>query len=487
MGMPKTSLCMIVKNEEANLAACLGPIAGVVNEIVVVDTGSTDRTKEVAAAYGARLVDFAWCDDFSAARNESLRHARGDWVFWLDADDRLDDANVNKLQRLFGQLAEPAAYYMTILGDDAPDPRGIKQPRLFKLAPDARWEYRVHEQIAVPLLRLGYPLYETDIIVRHTGYPSPEVVRRKGERNLRLLLLDIAEHPNEPITLFHLGMTYVLLARFAEAVPCLEKALRPLRPHHHEARFVFRYLVAALRGTGREDLACQRCHEGLQWFPDDAYLQEQERSLAATGSQQLTVSLRQPQAFDVGKQHYQAGRWAEAEQQFQDILRVDPNHVDALHLLGVIAGRTGRHQLAADYLQAALRLKPDFAAAHNNLGRVFILHGQLAQAVECFRQAVRHGPDVAEAHSNLGNALRELGHLEDAVASLQEALRLRPDSAEAHNNLAAALLSQGKLAEAVARCQQALRLKPDFAEAHNNLAIALQEQAPTKGPQKGPK
>jgi tetratricopeptide (TPR) repeat protein len=479
MGMPKISLCMIVKNEEANLAACLAPIARLVNEIVVVDTGSTDRTKEVAAAYGARLFDFPWCDDFSAARNESLRHAQGDWIFWLDADDRLDDANVNKLKRLFGQLAEPAAYYLTILGVDAQDQKGIKQPRLFKLAPEARWEYRVHEQIAVPLLRLGYPIHETDIIVRHTGYPSQEAIRRKGERNLRMLLLDSAEHPDEPTTLFHLGMTYVLLDRFAEAVPCLEKALGPLRPHHHEALFVFRYLVAALRGSGREDLAYQRCRQGLQWFPDDAYLQEQECSLAATGPQQLMVSLRQPQAFDVGRKYYQAGRWAEAEQHLQDILRVDPNHVDALQLLGVIAGRTGRDQLAADYLQAALRLQPDLAAAHNNLGRVFILQGKLAQAVECFRQAVRYGPDVAEAHSNLGNALRELGHLEDAVASLQEALRLRPDSAEGHNNLAATLLSQSKFAEAVASCQQALRLKPDFAEAHYNLALALQQQAPT--------
>src|SRR5438132_14215088 len=103
---------MIVKNEEANLAECLSPVRSLVDEIVVVDTGSTDRTREVAAAWGARIFEFPWCDDFSAARNECLRHARGDWVLSLDADDRVDDANAKKLEGLFAGLAGPAAYSM---------------------------------------------------------------------------------------------------------------------------------------------------------------------------------------------------------------------------------------------------------------------------------------------------------------------------------------------------------------------------------------
>ena len=89
---PRVSLTMIVKNEEANLPSCLASVADLVDEIVIVDTGSTDRTKEVATSWGARVFDFAWIDDFAAARNEALRHARGDFVFWLDADDRIDDA-----------------------------------------------------------------------------------------------------------------------------------------------------------------------------------------------------------------------------------------------------------------------------------------------------------------------------------------------------------------------------------------------------------
>src|SRR5436309_6510407 len=95
---PRVSLCMIVRNEEKNLRDALTPVAPVVDEMVVVDTGSTDGTRQVAAGLGARVFEFAWCDDFAAARNESLRCATGDWAFWLDADDRLDADNLQKLR-----------------------------------------------------------------------------------------------------------------------------------------------------------------------------------------------------------------------------------------------------------------------------------------------------------------------------------------------------------------------------------------------------
>src|SRR2546421_7974014 len=107
------SLCVIVKNEEARLPTCLASAGDLVDEVIVVDTGSGDRTREIATGYGARVFDFSWVDDFSAARNESLRRATGDWIFWLDADDQLDEANRRKLRELFARLKkENAAYVM---------------------------------------------------------------------------------------------------------------------------------------------------------------------------------------------------------------------------------------------------------------------------------------------------------------------------------------------------------------------------------------
>jgi tetratricopeptide (TPR) repeat protein len=440
--MATVSLCMIVKNEEANLAACLRPIVGLFDEIVVVDTGSADRTREIARDFGARLFDFPWCDDFAAARNESLRRAQSEWFFWMDADDRLDESNANRLAHLLKELAGPVAYQMTVVSDEARQYDPIPQLRLFKIAPGVRWEHRVHEQVAQSWLRLGYPLRNTGVVIHHTGYRSPEINRQKWERNLRLLLLDVAENPHDVATLFHLGMTYSLLSRHEDAVPLLEKALAPLKPHHQEARFVFRYLADSLRAVGRPDLARDRCLQGLEWFPGDIGLEALERSLAA-GSTKVTMSLSQ--ALESSRRHYEAGRLPEAERLCEQILRVDANCVDALHLLGVIAGRGNRLELAFDYLQAALKRKPDFAAAHNNLGNVFAHQQKLPEALASFRNAVRCNPEFAVAHSNLGTALYQLGHLDEAVASLREAVRLAPDSVEARQNLSLAVETMRKV------------------------------------------
>src|ERR1700738_45715 len=109
----RISLCLIVKNGEPTLPTCLQCIPDLVHETIVVDTASTDHTKAIVASLGARVFDFAWVDSFAAARNESLRHATGDWIFWLDADAYLNDDTRAKIKPLFDRLRdEPAAYIM---------------------------------------------------------------------------------------------------------------------------------------------------------------------------------------------------------------------------------------------------------------------------------------------------------------------------------------------------------------------------------------
>src|SRR5262245_2807085 len=107
----KVSLCMIARDEAGHLAACLSTVTGLVFEIVVVDTGSTDETRAIAEGFGARVVAFPWDDDFAAARNESIRRARGAFIFWLDADERVPEASRAELAALFGAL-EPKSGYL---------------------------------------------------------------------------------------------------------------------------------------------------------------------------------------------------------------------------------------------------------------------------------------------------------------------------------------------------------------------------------------
>jgi glycosyltransferase involved in cell wall biosynthesis len=131
---------MIVRDEEHNLGACLKSAADLVDEIVVVDTGSTDRTREIARRFGARVFDVAWVDDFSAARNESLRHATGDWIFTVDADDRIDAANHAKLKQLFAEPRDVmnafGMWYIHLAEDGGFISAEEKRVRLFRNHPE---------------------------------------------------------------------------------------------------------------------------------------------------------------------------------------------------------------------------------------------------------------------------------------------------------------------------------------------------------------
>jgi len=167
-----------------------------------MDTGSTDRTREIARAAGAQVFNFPWVDSFAAARNESLRHATGDWIFWMDADDRLDETNRQRLRTLFSGIKdENAAYVMKCLC--LPDPTTgaatvVDHVRLLRNRPDLRWRYRVHEQILPAVRRAGGDVRWSDVVIHHAGYQDAAVRRRKLDRDLRLLHLENAEHPNDP-------------------------------------------------------------------------------------------------------------------------------------------------------------------------------------------------------------------------------------------------------------------------------------------------
>ncbi|HWY85823.1 MAG TPA: tetratricopeptide repeat protein [Gemmataceae bacterium] len=182
------------------------------------------------------------------------------------------------------------------------------------------------------------------------------------------------------------------------------------------------------------------------------------------------------EALAVALEHHQGGRLQAAEQIYRQILEVEPNHPDALHLLGVIASAVGQLETAVQYMERSLELRPDNAGAHYNLGNAFIKLGKIDEAVACYRRVLQLKPDYGEAHANLGFALRDQGNLDEAVLCYRRALALKPDFAEAHNNLGIALMDQGKLDEAVACYRRALDLKPAFAEAYNNLGVALKDQ-----------
>ncbi len=173
------SLCMIVRNEEQNLPACLRSVAGLFDDVVVADTGSTDATREAARQAGARVVEFPWVDSFAAARNESVRCATGKWITWLDADDRLDDENRERLRQVLASLGDERDAYAvqvrSVLDERRSAFRMLDQVRIFRNLPQNRWDYRIHEQILPSVNRDGGRARFTNVIIDHVGYQDASV------------------------------------------------------------------------------------------------------------------------------------------------------------------------------------------------------------------------------------------------------------------------------------------------------------------------
>lgn len=182
--------------------------------------------------------------------------------------------------------------------------------------------------------------------------------------------------------------------------------------------------------------------------------------------------------LDSGLRHQQAGRLADAETIYRQILAREPNQHLALHLLGVIARRSGHLAAAADLFQRAIESGPGIAGYHVNLGNTLRDLGRLDEANKCYRDAISIDPNFALAYYNLGDTLIEmedLGALDESIAASREAIRLKPDYAEAHSNLGIALRRKGNLDESIVQYRKALELKPAYAEVHNNQGNLYQD------------
>ncbi len=485
----RVSVCMIVKDEEKHLPDCLASLAGLPDEVVVVDTGSSDGTREVAARFGARVFDFPWPDSFGAARNESLRHATGDWVLWLDADDRLDEENRRKLAAVLADLGDELdAYAMkvrSVLDPRRTTFRVLDQVRLFRNLPEVRWDYRIHEQILPAVNRAGGVVRWADVVIDHVGYVDASARRRKLERNLRLLEMDHAERPDDGFSLFNLGWTLLDLGRGEEALTHLRRALEKTSPNSSTLRKLYHLLALTYRHLGRRDEALETCREGLKHFALDAELlceeglllrdrgdlRGAERSwLALLGARRgqyfasEEVGLRGFRTRQLAAEIYRAQeRWVEAEVQWRAALAERPDFEPAWLGLGELYVRQERWS-DLEYLLEKLEAegvaspKVGWLRARGQVQRRewALARRTLAGVVAQDREAV--GPRVL-----LSQVLLQEGRdWAAAERALRDVLALDPNHAETRHNLEVLLRRLGRSAAApVGAGPEKARPRPD--------------------------
>lgn len=207
----RLSVCMIVRNEAAVLGACLASVREIADELIIVDTGSTDGTVAIASEFEARVIEMPWPGDFSLARNRSLEAASGRWILVLDADETLRPEAQRALRTLTEAPAE-AAYKLVQVGSDYLGmPMRMEIVRLFPNRPDIRFTFPIHEQVDPALARAGVPVLGCGIELQHSGYDSPEKSAAKRAQYRRLIEEALARSPDQALAL-HLrylsGVTY---------------------------------------------------------------------------------------------------------------------------------------------------------------------------------------------------------------------------------------------------------------------------------------
>jgi glycosyltransferase involved in cell wall biosynthesis len=269
--MQTLTLCMIVKNEAGNLARSLAPLLPYVDEAVVVDTGSTDGTPELAASLGGRVHHFVWSHDFSAARNFSLDQATGDWIMWLDGDNRVAEEDAALLKSLVQRPLNAVLWATEIL-----EPGGgrLLQKRVFPRHPEIRFRYRVHEQLCHPP---SLAQVITPVRIYHWGYEDKKLRQAKARRNLTYLLADLQERPEDFYLRYHLTRHHFFAGELEEAWGQLQVVLATpgLEAQNPEIARHARLLAALLRdrlddpaGALRQfgDLVEQYPDYGLAWY-----------------------------------------------------------------------------------------------------------------------------------------------------------------------------------------------------------------------------
>ncbi len=332
MVVPALSAALIVRNEEQFLEGCLRSLVDQVDEVVIVDTGSTDRSIEIAEHHGAKLHHFAWTGDFSAARNHGLDRCSGDWILYIDADERLV---VSSPYRLPDIIQHDAWIGATVQFRPKSGYTRYLEPRLFRRDPRLRFVGKIHETCHAEMVRIaeaeGLSIGNCPAQLDHLGYDGDQ--SHKHPRNLALLKEAVLASPNRVYLWYHLAETLAALGWIDESLSAAHRGLECARRDGSFKSRVDATMIYQL--VGRLDLDSGRdprdlVEEGLSAMPDDHAL----RFLAA----------RREAAFgDAGK----------ALQYLDCLLSIDPSTLND----GLIAFDTRIFGPLAEELKVAILMK----------------------------------------------------------------------------------------------------------------------------------
>jgi tetratricopeptide (TPR) repeat protein len=441
------SLCVIARDEEATIGMAIKSVLALVDEVIVVDTGSRDNTRIIAEGYGARIVDVPWEDDFSAVRNTALGEAGCDWILVLDADEYLQPVRPVEFQRLLHD-PEAAGYRLRVISADPSDVGdGQNRIRLFRNAAGVRYQYPINERI-MPCLadwaaRHGLQIFDADLAVMHE--PRDRDTRnRKRERNLRILRKAVHDFPDEPYFPYQLACE-VLVVLDGEVLPVagINGALGHLHHAWQKARgFSLEQqrrlpwladlgarIVSALIALDRIESARTVADQVRKIFPDHPL----------TLLQRVAVTCRQLESRD--EQWAAASAAGMIAQAREDLIRIREGHTESyggtsdrrvrdlypLRYLGELALMEGRVSDAVGLFEQALSLDPEYSAGWMGMAECSRFAGDRKRALKLYLRTITENANNHRAWLRGCDLMREMGFHDNAASWWRKVVETFPE------------------------------------------------------------
>lgn len=371
----RLSLCMIVKNEAENLPRCLKSVKNAVDEMVVLDTGSTDSTIEIARAYGAQVAEFEWREDFAEARNEALKHLSGDWVLVLDADETLAASAIPILKQL---IERKDALVINLVRHEigaTQSPYSLVS-RLFRRHPAVQFSRPYHAMVddSVTQLLQKEPDWQVincaEVAILHYGY-EPGTIASRDKLQLAKTTMERAwrTNPEDPYVCSKLGALYVQMDDFTKGIQLLERGLRSFSAPSAPVLYELHY------------------HLGIAYSRLKQYQLAEQHYQTAT-QQPILDQLKLGAYNNLGNLLKGKGDLLNAQKTYQACLKIDPNFAIGYYNLGMTLKAQGQLEAAITQYQTAIQLAPHYAEAYQNLGVVLLKLGRTAESLQAFRQAI---------------------------------------------------------------------------------------------------
>ena len=487
------SLCMIVKDEERVLAECLESARPYFSEVIVVDTGSTDRTKAIAEEYASKVIDSPWKESFSEARNVSISHATGDWIFWLDADDTVPIRTGMAILDFVLKASKDTLGFVVPVQFVEEGPSGgtrVDHLKLFRNLPGLEFEGRIHEQILESLRKHPVRILRIDEPIMHSGYDvSPEGQAKKRERDMRLLALDLKERPDHPFVLFNMGMTEHHAGLHEEAIAWLDKSLEKSAVGETFRRKAYALKVLSQRALGNLDGAKETVLKGLGELDQDSELRflhglilTETKHFAESLEQYLMVPELDPNVFysvdlglltfkkhhNIGTVYYSLGDYKNASENWRKALQISPAFLRSAFSLFDAELSQGDYMAARemlDYVHAVQGWSESWADMLANFEQRW--HGPTA-ALQRLQDAVAQNPQEIGPRLILSRRLLAANLVQPAIPHLQ--VLASAGIAEGAYCLGIADLNAGRLPEAMDWLCIALKLNPEHEETQRQIS-----------------